>query len=412
MFSTTRPKSIPQLREPFELGVNYWPRRHAMYMWRDWDLAEVRDELAQIAGIGFDTVRVFALTEDFLPRPLTVTPGMVARLVNVASAAKDAGLKVVPTLIVLNMSGHIWWPAWMLDAHGRPADLFSDPTSLRSQALLVETCAHALAGDDAIRAFDLANEIDDAQRPRSRDAGWLWASLLANTIRRAAPGIPIQIGAHLPSLTDANNMRVDDLAAIADEDVMHAYPLYCQAARSYLDSELVPFACALTAGLSDSGRATVMQEFGLCTAAPGAAGHTFVDDFLGQSRPQYLASEDEAVRYYEAVLEGLVRSGAAGAYAWCYGDYDSRLFDRPPLATAIRERTFGLVRADGREKPAAAVFRQFRKRRDAGELGQWTIPRVADVTADEYYRTPASHFERLYAKWVSPEGTRKGESIR
>ncbi|MCA1650463.1 MAG: hypothetical protein LC753_09330 [Acidobacteria bacterium] len=383
MPSTTAPKSVAQSREPFELGVNYWPRRHAMYMWREWDLAEVRDELAQIAGIGFDTVRVFALTEDFLPQPLTVAPDMVARLVSIAGAAKDAGLKVVPTLIVLNMSGHIWWPAWMLDAHGRPADLFSDPTSLRSQALLVATCAHALAGDAAIRAFDLANEIDDAQRPQSRDAGWLWASLLANTIRRVAPGTPIQIGAHLPSLTDANNMRVDDLAAITDEDVMHAYPLYCQAARSFLDSALVPFACALTAGLSGSRRASLMQECGLCTAPPGALGYTIVDDFLGQSRTQYLASEDEAAQYYEAVLEGLVRTGAAGAYAWCYGDYDSRLFDRTPLATAVRERTFGLVRADGREKPAATVFREFRKRRDAGLLARRPIPRVLDVSADE-----------------------------
>ncbi len=76
-------------------------------------------------------------------------------------------------------------------------------------------------------------------------------------------------------------MRVDDLAAIADEDVMHAYPLYSQSARSFLDPELVPFSCALTSGLSGSGRPTLMQEFGLCTAPPGAAGRTITDDFLG-----------------------------------------------------------------------------------------------------------------------------------
>ena len=237
-------------------------------MWREFDLAEVREEMAQIADIGFDVVRLFALTQDFLPRPLTVAADMVSRLVDVTMAAKDAGLKVVPTLIVLNMSGRIWWPEWMLDDQGRPGDLYANPTILRSQALLVDTCARALAGDDAIRAFDLSNEIDDAQRPGSRDAGWLWASLLANTIRRAAGGTPIQIGAHLPSLTTENNMRIDDLAAIADEDVMHAYPLYSRAARSFLDPDLVPFSCALTAGLAASGRRPLMQEFGLCTAHP------------------------------------------------------------------------------------------------------------------------------------------------
>jgi endo-1,4-beta-mannosidase len=391
----------------FELGVNYWPRRSAMYMWRELDIGEVRDEMAQIASVGFDVVRLFTLAQDFLPQPLTVAADMVARLVEVVRAAKDAGLRVVPTLVVINMSGKFWWPTWMLDAQGLPADLFSDPTILRSQSLLVETCARALSGDDAIRAFDLANEIDDAQRPLTRDAGWLWASLLANTVRRVAPGTPIQIGAHLPSLTTENYMRVDDIGEVADEDLMHAYPLYCDVARSFLDPELVPFSCALTAGLAGRGRRPLMQEFGLCTAPPGAPGQTITDDFLGRPLRQYLASEEEAAAYYDAVLQGLVSTGAAGAYAWCYGDYDSRLFDRPPLATAVRERTFGLVRSDGSEKPAAAVFRNFRKRRDAGarsgsEVGA-AVPRVLDVTADEYYRAPGANFERLYAAWLSRE---------
>jgi len=389
----------------FELGVNYWPRKSAMYMWREFDIVEVRDEMAQIADLGFDVVRVFTLAQDFLPEPGIVAANMVARLVEVAQAAKDAGLRVVPTLVVINMSGQFWWPAWMLDAHGRPGNLFSDPTILRSQSLLVETCARALTGDDTIRAFDLANEIDDAQQPRTRDAGWLWAALLANAIRRVAPDTPIQIGAHLLSLTTEKYIRVDDIAEVADEDVMHAYPLYYAGARSFLDPELVPFSCALTAGLAGTGRAPLMQEFGLCTAPPGSPGKTITDEFLGKPLSQYLASEEEAAAYYDAVLQRLVKIGAAGAYAWCYGDYDPKLFDRPPLALAVRERTFGLVRADGSEKPVTAVFRNLRKQRDAGALSgsqrDTVTPHVLDVTPDEYYSAPDKHFERLYAKWVS-----------
>lgn len=394
----------PRADRPFELGLNYWPRRRAMYLWREFDIAEVRDELAQIANIGFDTVRLFALMQDFVPEPGKVAPEMIARLVEVTRAAKDSGLTVVPTLIVLNMSGRIWWPAWMLDARGGAVDLFSDPSILRSQALLAGSCARALAGDPSVRAIDIANEIDDAQRPGSREAGRRWVSALAAAIRQAAPGVPIQVGAHLPSLTTENHMRVDDLGAVVDEDVMHAYPLYCPTARSFLDPELVPFSCALTAGLSGSGRATLMQEFGLCTAPPGAAGFSFGDDFLGEPRRQYLASEEEAATYYRAVLTRLVDTGAAGAYAWCYADYDARLFARPPLSTAVRERTFGLVRADGSEKPAAGIFRELRKRRDAGKLVRGPVPRVLDVDADEYYRAPGMHFDRLYSKWIAAAG--------
>ena len=389
----------------FELGINYWPRRSAMYMWREFDAGEIREDMAHIAAMGFDTVRVFALTQDFLPAPMSVDAGMVDLLVRVADAVEDAGLTVVPTLIVINMSGHIWWPAWMTDGKQAAVDLYCDEVVLGSQRLLVERCARALRGHGAVRALDLTNEIDDAQRPRTREAGRQWAATMAEAARSADADVPIQIGAHLPSLTSENNMRVDDLAAAADEDIMHAYPLYSDAARSFLDPELVPFSCALTAELAGRGRRPLMQEFGLCTAARGEPARTITDDFLGAPRAQYLASEDEGAVYYSDVLRRLVDIGAAGAYAWCYGDYHARLFARTPLDRAVRERTFGLVRADGSEKPAVDVFRRLRTERDHGRVKQVPVPRVLDVSADEYYGDPRAHFHRLYERWVSAFAT-------
>jgi endo-1,4-beta-mannosidase len=385
----------------FELGCNYWPRRSAMYMWRELDLGAVRDELAHMRDLGFAVVRIFLLTEDFLPAPMTVATDRVADLVQIARIASEEKVSTIVTLITINMSGKIWWPAWMRDEQGAPRGLYSDPTLLRSQALLAGTCARALAGDGSIRAFDLSNEIDDAQRLPSRDAGWLWTALLAGSVRRAAPGVPVQFGAHLPSLMANTHMRIDDLASVLDEECMHAYPLYCDVARSFLDPELVPFATALTAELAGTGRAPLMHEFGICTAPKGSAGITIRDDFLGRSLEQYLASEEEGARYYESVLARLAATGAAGAYAWCYADYDAILFDRPPLATAIRERSFGLVRADGSEKPAAQVVRTFASRLARGEVQFGSAPKVLDVTADDYYTAPDRHFRRLYDRWLA-----------
>ena len=148
-----------------------------MYMWRELDLGEIREDMSRISELGFDTVRVFALTMDFLPTSSTVDEENIARLVAVCSAAKDAGLKIVPTLIVINMSGHMWWPEWMLHSARRPRDLFSDAELLTAQLRLAQACASALSGDEAIRAFDLANEIDDAQRPQSRRAARSLSSL-------------------------------------------------------------------------------------------------------------------------------------------------------------------------------------------------------------------------------------------
>jgi len=371
-------------------------------MWRELDLGQVRAEFAHLRDMGFRVVRFFLLTEDFLPAPMTVATDKVRRLVEVARIAREEQIASIPTLITINMSGKLWWPSWMRNDRGEPKGLYTDPSLLRSQALLVQTCAGALAGDSSVRAFDLTNEIDDALRIPSRDGGWLWAALLAESVRRAAPGVPIQLGAHLPSLTQNTHMRIDDLAAIVDEDCMHAYPLYCDAARGFLDPELVPFSCALTADLAGTGRAPFMQEFGICTAPRGSPGLTITDDFLGRARLQYLASEEEGARYYEEVLERLAATGAAGAYAWCYGDYHPKLFGRAPFDTAIRERTFGLVRADGSEKPAGAVVRAFAERLGRREVPVGTSPKVLDVTVDAYYAAPQRHFRRLYERWVAP----------
>lgn len=381
----------------FELGCNYWPRCTAMYMWRELDLAEVRDELAHLRDLGFKVVRFFLLTQDFLPEPTRVSIDMLRRLVEVARIASEERLATIPTLITINMSGKLWWPAWLNEPR---ASLFADPSLLRAQALLVERCADALAGDSSVRAFDLSNELDDAQPVPSRDAGWLWAALLAAAVRRAAPGVPIQVGAHLPSLRSTTHLRIDDLSSVVDEDCMHAYPLYCDAAESFLDPELVPFSCALTSALSGSGRPTLMHEFGICTAPPGSAGVFITDDFLGRPRRQYLASEEDGAHYYAQVLERLVATGAAGAYAWCYADYHPRLFARAPFDSALRERSFGLIRADGTEKPAAGVFRRFANQLAKGELVMGVTPPVLDIAADAYYASPRDHFSRLYARWL------------
>ncbi|HMI83836.1 MAG TPA: hypothetical protein VK550_07055 [Polyangiaceae bacterium] len=386
---------------PFELGCNYWPRTSAMYMWRELDLGEVRADFAHMRDLGFRVVRFFLLTEDFLPAPMTVAKDKVAQLVEVARIASEEKIATIPTLVTINMSGKMWWPSWMLDERGAPRNLYSEPTLLRSQARLVEICARALAGDGSIRAFDLTNEIDDALRLPSRDAGWLWTALLAGSVRRAAPGIAVQFGAHLPSLTANTHMRIDDLAGVVDEDCMHAYPLYCDAARSFLDPELVPFSCALTAELAATGRAPLMHEFGICTAPKGSAGLTITDDFLGRPLPQYLASEEEGARYYQEVLDRLAATGAAGAYAWCYGDYHPALFGRAPFDTAVRERSFGLVRADDSEKPAAEVVRAFAARLVRRDVAFGRAPKLLDITADAYYAAPSHHFRRLYERWLT-----------
>jgi hypothetical protein len=49
--------STDEQDHPFILGVNYWPRRKAMYWWSDFDAGEVQEEFEIIASLGIGLVR-------------------------------------------------------------------------------------------------------------------------------------------------------------------------------------------------------------------------------------------------------------------------------------------------------------------------------------------------------------------
>jgi endo-1,4-beta-mannosidase len=53
------------MNRPFLLGVNYWPRKKAMYWWRDFDAGEVEEEFSLVQELGLSVVRIFLLWEDF-----------------------------------------------------------------------------------------------------------------------------------------------------------------------------------------------------------------------------------------------------------------------------------------------------------------------------------------------------------
>src|SRR5258706_3749573 len=86
------------MSQPFAIGVNYWPRRKAMYWWSDFDAGEVREEFAVIREIGLKVVRLFLLWDDFQPEPDSVNKDALANLVRVADIAEGKGLFLGVTL--------------------------------------------------------------------------------------------------------------------------------------------------------------------------------------------------------------------------------------------------------------------------------------------------------------------------
>jgi len=404
--------------QPFTLGVNYWPRRKAMYWWSDFDAGEVREEFATIREIGMNVVRLFLLWDDFQPEPDSVNKEALANLIKVADIAAENGLGLDVTFFTGHMSGPNWSPRWLLGGNLPPAahshwlrdvvskgkrteqgyrNMFHDEMALNASRLLLKTVVGALKDHPGIWMWNLGNEPDLFAWPNSSDEGAAWVREMVGLIKSIDPKHPVTIGLHGDGLHRDNGLRIDKVYEHTDIAVMHSYPMYTPWARQNLDPDFVPFTCALTAALS--GKPVLMEEFGGCTALPGEA--TYVMKWTetnGRKREQFMASEEDFAEFLRLTIPKLQDSGATGAMLWCYADYVPELWDLPPCQNARHERFFGLVRPDGSLKPHAKVMQEFAKTKPQVK----PIPDYAKVkvSPDEFYQDPMGHLVDLYQKYL------------
>jgi len=395
----------------FRLGVNYWPARTAMGWWSDFDRAEVAADFARIAASGLDSVRIFLTWADFQPAPNQVDRRMLDRLIAVADLAAVAGLALVPTLFTGHMSGVNWIPAWALGGSDRDErfrvvsngrvtgcglrNWYSDPLVTRAQALQATEAAGALAGHDAIWMWDLGNENSNCVIPPTRSSAREWLRRIVSAIRTADPEARVTVGLHMEDLENDRMLGPREASEVCDVLSMHGYPIYARWADGPTDERLLPFLADVTRWLA-GGRDLLFAEFGLPTFRRGDP----VGDALSLRSASSLVEEQAAAAYTERALAALQRAGCVGAMLWCYSDYESAIWEEPPLDLAVHERSFGLWRADGSAKPSVAVVEAFAgARRLAGPDGYPWI----DREREQFLVDPDVELPRLYGLYRTSE---------
>ena len=402
----------------FTLGINYWPRRKAMYWWSNFDEGEVREEFAVIKEVGLKVVRLFLLWDDFQPEPTSVSHEAVDHLIKVADIAVENGLKLNVTFFTGHMSGPNWAPRWLTGGElppvvhqhwlrdvisaGKPTDkgyrnMFHDEVAIQAERLLLQTVVGALKDHPGIWLWNLGNEPDLFAWPNSSEEGAAWVRQMVDLIKSIDPNHPVTIGLHGDGLHRDNGLRIDKVYAHTDVAVMHSYPMYTPWSRKPLDPDFVPFTCALTAALS--GKPVLMEEFGGCTALPGEATYNMKwTETNGREREQFMAGEEDFAEFLSLTIPKLHDSGATGAFLWCYADYHQDLWDRAPCQNQWHERFFGLVRPDGSLKLHARVIQDFAKTNPQVK----PIPEYArlKVNPDEFYADPLAHLVDLYKQYT------------
>ncbi len=403
--------------KPFVTGVNYWPRRKAMYWWNDFDASEVHDEFDLIADAGMSVVRIFLLWDHWQPSPDLVEPQRLRDLEVLCDAAAERELGLDVTFFTGHMSGPNWAPGWLLDSTA-PApspsvrqvlsddrivdssyrNMFEDEVAIDAARLLVSNVVGAFHDHPGVWMWNLGNEPDLFAHPVDTRSGALWVRDLTMRIRDIDPDGKVTTGLHVESLINDVGLRVDKVFADADVAVMHGYPMYADWSQGALDPDFVPFLTALTSALS--GKPCIAEEWGGCTNPDGEESVVWEWTSYGSDRTQFMAGEEAFAEYVGQVLPRLVEVGSPGAMLWCFADYAEDLWDRPPCddGGAKHERHFGLVRPDGTPKPHVETMRRFAANSPTVTPPTKTVE--LDITPDEYYEAPADHARRLYRTFL------------
>lgn len=376
-----------------------------MSWWSQFDQAEVAADFARIAAAGLDSVRVFLTWEDFQPALSKVDSEMLQRLVVVADLADALGLALVPTLFTGHMSGVNWIPAWALGgsygddrfrvvsrgkvANGGLRNWYGNASVVDAQALLAEEAAAALAGHDALWAWDLGNENSNCVIPPTRAAARAWLARLRSAIRDADEAALVTVGLHMEDLEEDRRLGPREVSDSCDFLSMHGYPIYAPWANGPTDEQLLPFLARITRWLGE-GRDVLFSEFGLPTYRRGNPSERRAE------ADATLVDEDAAGAYTTRALEALRRGGCMGAMLWCYSDYEPALWQKPPLDLARHERTFGLWRVDGSPKPSVAAVAAFvgAERCVVERSDEWI-----DIERDEFWSDPSRQLPRLYRRY-------------
>jgi hypothetical protein len=388
------------------LGTNYWPAEKGVYWWREFELSPGKRDFSLAAEYGLDLMRIFLLWEDFQPEINRISVKTLEDLVRVADLAQDRRIKILPVFFCGHMIGLNWLPSWMVERgkgegkypvfsmgkirKGRARNMYSDREVWKAQKLLIHETTNALQDHPAVWGWDLGNQVSNLVNPPSRDSARGWFEEMVTELRRWNSSLPITWGMDQSDLEEGRIPGPKELASYCDFISLQVDPGQIKWADGPMDEKAALFLCLMAQWLG--GKDTLMGDLGI-PAEP------FLPYLTEEDRKKLggagLVKEGDAETFFEKSLDLLKSHGIKGVLARSFSDYDSSLWDRPPLDERVGERFCGLFRRDGSAKPAARMIRDFpREGNPRDPLWDWV-----DIRPEEYMENPGGHVARLYGRF-------------
>jgi endo-1,4-beta-mannosidase len=358
----------------FLLGVNYWPAAGPASLWSSFDVGRIDDDFAHAAALGFDAVRFFLPWATFEPSPGTMSTEALDRFEILLDRIDAHGLRAMPTLFCGHDCCADAIPGWAQDAaSGCTADFYAGDL-LDAQRSFARAVGERAREHASLFVWDIGNEFTRLRRPQKpRDAAHWSAALTHDLFVTSNVGATGGIAAR--DLTEDRGVRPSSLCEPWKFASMQGSSVASGFARGKLDSQVEAFLCELTASFTH--KPVLYTAIGNPTCSSG-----------GSARADCLSEAEMAV-YARKVLDRLQRCGALGAFFWCWSDYPGD----------AAENSYGILRADGSEKPVAHALAAFAaERRPLAERP----PPISNER--EYYAALPRSLSRAYAAYVEEHG--------
>lgn len=382
-------------RSGLRLGANYVPSDGWFYSWLDFDADAVRADLADLAGLGMDHVRIFPIWPWIQPGRGHLRAGAIADVRTVIRIAADLGLDVCVDLVQGHLSSFDFVPSWALTWHG--ASIFQDDRVRSGLTAYVSRMTSELASEPNVFAFTIGNEVNNLSpaNPTTRQASTVWARELVDCVRTHAR--PDQQVIH--SLFDDAFYAPDhpfspgDVTSIGDVSSVHSWVFN---GTSTIDGPLGP---------ATTGHAAYLSELAVACGEPGRP--VWLQE-VGAPLPDVPADHAaEFVRRTVAAATAIPQ--LTGVTWWCSHDIAREQLDFPD-----REYDLGLFTVDRRPKPAALALceamAEARACAPAADTARTLLTAPADIVRDPLQRASVAPGSEFHRSWVG-ESTRGDNSV-
>lgn len=348
------------------LGAHWVPAKAAMQWPLQWDPADIEADFAQMARMGFNTVRLDLMWAWFEPRPGDYNPEAFAQFDALLALAHKYHIYLHPSLFVGGEVGEAYWDVpWRMGRNPQ-----SDPEMLRLETNQAQEFGRRYAHETGILAWDLTDEPPFWISPGTTDAMAVnWTRLIGGGLRKFDHMHPIVAGVSTQDM-EHGPFRPDTIAADVDFFSVHPYTIYTpDLFPDPMVAERSTYGAAFETTLSrDAGKPVMVQE-------------------MGASSAQY--SPENIVAFDQVSLYSALGAGANGFLLWCYTDAAPEQYKKVPYLRSPHETQFGLTTWDRQMRPQGLAFQSFSKIVARMDLHELRLPTAdaAIVIPEEWSRT-------------------------